>query len=116
MMYRKTDQSAAEAAPQFFKPVQTGVIVHDLDREAQPQPSERSSWFSKVWNYLVNWSYQPAEPQISHRRDRAGNVWWYVYNPSTGASTYLSSEDEVRLWLDQPASNHIGFPQKPWWS
>jgi hypothetical protein len=42
-----------------------------------------------------------SEIRIWQRCDRAGNIVWYVYNPATEQSAQFSSEQEVRVWLDQ---------------
>lgn len=42
------------------------------------------------------------EFQVWHRVDRQGQVIsWHVYDAKTGQTTQLSSEMEVRLWLEQ---------------
>lgn len=41
------------------------------------------------------------EPRIRQARDRQGRTFWQVYDPSTGFQSRFSSEDEVRVWLEE---------------
>jgi hypothetical protein len=41
------------------------------------------------------------ELQVSQKTDRQGNKYWQAYNPETGSSTSLSSEAEMRVWIEQ---------------
>ncbi len=58
-------------------------------------------WLDRFCNWFLDWSYPRIEPEIRHKRDRFGNEWWYVYDPATGETAHLGSEDEVRIWLDR---------------
>lgn len=52
----------------------------------------------KRWNSFVN---QSAEIKVNQRSDRHGNVYYHLYNPMTNRSSFVSSESEIRLLLDQ---------------
>jgi len=39
-------------------------------------------------------------PRVYPRRDQYGNVWWDIHNPLTGKTTCVSTEEEVRLCLE----------------
>jgi hypothetical protein len=41
------------------------------------------------------------EPKIRQIQDREGQTWWQAYDPITGQTTYLSSEHEVQIWLEE---------------
>jgi hypothetical protein len=60
-----------------------------------------SSWLSKVGQFITDRLFQPAELEIQTTYDRCGNLWWYVYDPETGRSAWLDSEDEVRIWIEK---------------
>jgi YD repeat-containing protein len=62
------------------------------------------SFLSYAWKTLST----PAsdEPQVRQRRDRSGQIYWLVYDPETNRSARLSSEQEVRQWLEQRFSQH----------
>ena len=42
-----------------------------------------------------------TEPIVKQARDKKGRIWWYVYDPTTGRSAHLASEEEVLIWLDE---------------
>lgn len=67
--------------------------------------SEPQGW-AKVW-WLMN---QPLftlqagrtpEPEVWRSADAAGNVWWHVYDPTTGYTAALETEEEVQIWLEE---------------
>ncbi len=41
------------------------------------------------------------EPEIRQTLDTTGHRWWQVYDPLTGQTTYLESEAEVQIWLEE---------------
>ena len=59
-------------------------------------------------NYLIgklrkigqNLTKGKTEPQINYKCDRKERCYWLVYDPISGYSTTLSSEQEVRIWLE----------------
>lgn len=57
-------------------------------------------WFANVGRFL-GLSERTNEPDIWQTMDRHGNLWWHAYDPATGQTSYLSSEEEVLMWLDQ---------------
>lgn len=42
-----------------------------------------------------------SEPRISKKVDRNGNLYYKVYDPTSGASAVFSTEQEIRIWIDQ---------------
>lgn len=67
--------------------------------------SEPSIWRT-VWAFLsqpvFEWSLSTSsEPQIRQVSDRGGRTWWYAYDPITGQTTYLESEEDVQIWLEE---------------
>ncbi|MBW4455523.1 MAG: hypothetical protein KME55_23980 [Nostoc indistinguendum CM1-VF10] len=50
-----------------------------------------------IWNVLTT----ESELKIWQRKDHAGNVWYEVYNPKTGRTACLASEEEVRMWIEE---------------
>ncbi|AFZ61215.1 hypothetical protein H6G54_29250 [Anabaena cylindrica FACHB-243] len=57
--------------------------------------------FIKFWRRFVDFLYREPEPEVWERRDRHGNIWWSAYDPATGQSAYLASEQEVMIWIEQ---------------
>lgn len=41
------------------------------------------------------------EPTIELITDRQGQTWWCAYDPYTRLKVYLSSEEDVLIWLEQ---------------
>lgn len=76
----------------------------ELIPDSVPQPTARfagiGEWFANVWRFL-GITENTSEPDIWQTMDRHGNLWWHAYDPTTGQTTYLSSEEEVLMWLDQ---------------
>lgn len=54
-----------------------------------------------AWQRLVNFLTTTNELQVWQSSDRHGNTWWNAYDPATGRSTKLSSEAEMRVWIEQ---------------
>lgn len=67
--------------------------------------SEPSIWRT-VWAFLSQpvFSFSlstSSEPQIRQVSDQGGRTWWYAYDPMTGQTTYLESEEDVQIWLEE---------------
>lgn len=41
------------------------------------------------------------EPRVWTTTDPYGNIYWHAYDPTSEKSIRLSSEDEIRSWLEQ---------------
>ncbi len=59
----------------------------------------------QIWQHWMNTITNRYEPQVSHRRDRKGNNYFKTYDPETRKSNTFSSEQEIRIWLDQRHSD-----------
>jgi hypothetical protein len=46
-------------------------------------------------------SLSSNEPEVHQVTDQGGRVWWYAHDPLTGQTTYLESEEEVQVWLEE---------------
>ena len=53
---------------------------------------------------LINKLQAELEPKIWEKRDRLGNIF-KVYDPASDRFIYLSSENEVRIWLEERYSH-----------
>ena len=49
----------------------------------------------------ANWLVGPVEPQIYKRQDRRGQTYYRLYDPKTDQRRMFSTEEEMRIWLDQ---------------
>lgn len=72
-------------APLSFKP---GAVVF-------------RSWLNRAWAIAARILIPSNEPRISLKVDRNGQQCWHVHDPGTGHSARLSSELEVRIWLEE---------------
>lgn len=45
------------------------------------------------------------EPKVWEKHDRQGNTFFKVYDPASDRWVYLSSENEVRMWLEERYSH-----------
>jgi hypothetical protein len=66
-----------------------------------PHQSKLASLSSRCWESLTQLFTRNTEPYIWQKRDRHGNLFWQLYDPSTNRSATFSSEDEVRIWLEE---------------
>lgn len=57
---------------------------------------ERFSQFLWAWESLSS-----SEPEVHQVTDQGGRVWWYAHDPLTGQTTYLESEEDVQIWLEE---------------
>lgn len=80
------------------KPIATGVIVHDAALE---QTQCNPSWLSRAWNYLMHHLARGNEPRVWQKRNAAGDVFYYGYDPYSGRTAHLTSDIDLRAWLEQ---------------
>jgi hypothetical protein len=59
------------------------------------------SCFSSGWAYLIDYFTRGHEPRVWQKRNSAGDVVYCAYDPYTGRSTYLTSDIDLRIWLEQ---------------
>jgi hypothetical protein len=59
-----------------------------------------------LWQRLLTLLSGKTEPKIWRKRDRAGNWYFRVFDPVTNLSSTFSSEQEVRVWLEQRYYDH----------
>ncbi|QZZ20120.1 hypothetical protein J5X98_23035 [Leptothermofonsia sichuanensis E412] len=71
----------------------------------------QSTAYPHLWQRIWNGLNQPLggerslhthpEPQVRQILDQEGHTWWQAYDPLTGQTTYLDSEEEVLIWLEE---------------
>jgi hypothetical protein len=59
------------------------------------------SFLSQAWRSLMMALEQPAEPEIWQSCDRQGNTLWNAYDPMTDKQFQWSSDQELRIWLEE---------------
>ena len=86
--------------------------IYDLKREElerifhqQPKPTVHklafTSKISRLLQQIVASLTKAPEPRIGTVKDSFGKTVWYVHDPITGQSARLSSETEVRIWIEK---------------
>ncbi|GAB4372252.1 MAG: hypothetical protein Kow00121_14440 [Elainellaceae cyanobacterium] len=63
------------------------------------------SFWQRCWaalnRILLTWeAVNNSEPEVHQSLDDAGRVWWQVYDPKTGDTLYMESEEEVMVWIE----------------
>jgi hypothetical protein len=57
--------------------------------------------WNRFWNVLGHLLVDPTEPSITRKCDRFGHDTFQVYDPKTQKHGEFSSEQEIRVWLEQ---------------
>lgn len=57
--------------------------------------------FQDAGSSLVHYLTRPNEVRIWQVSDRQGKTYWKAYDPYTNTTTYVSSENDLRVWLEQ---------------
>jgi hypothetical protein len=80
-------------------------------KKTEPLSDERPVPQSKIQTLTLRlrqfgqriWKALTSEPQLKvwQSKDHAGNVWYRVYDPKTGRTACLASEEEVRMWIEE---------------
>lgn len=59
------------------------------------------SIFKKIWQWLSEPAAENPKFEIRQVKDKSGSVTWDVYEPATGYWARFSSEEEVRIWIEE---------------
>ncbi len=57
--------------------------------------------FKFIWRRLFRALTASNELQVWRKTDRHGHTYWQAHDPTTGKSTSLGSEAEMRVWIEQ---------------
>jgi len=57
--------------------------------------------FKAIIEKLIRALTRGHELQVWCKKDRNGNVYWQAFDPKNRKSTCLSSEAEMRIWIEQ---------------
>ncbi len=87
------------------------IPIHETEvaaAESQPSSSPfrailQSLWsgIKHSWQAIANFWIGSDEVQVWQSRDRSGHVLWHAYDPKTGTSAAIFSEDELRTWIEE---------------
>ncbi len=50
---------------------------------------------------LVHYLSRPNEIRVRQVSDRQGETYWKAYDPYSNTTTYVNSENDLRVWLEQ---------------
>lgn len=68
-------------------------------RRRNPRERQQQLWLIRIWLKLLD--HRNQKIIIQQYCDRQGRKWWSAYDPVRNHTVYFSSEDEVRIWLEQ---------------
>lgn len=84
-----------------WKTYQELELISSSTSESENTKVTIFSWLDGIWKFLVTFLAQRNHLKIWQTNDRKGNTLWHIYNPATGQVETLSSEAEVRMWIDR---------------
>lgn len=85
-------------------------LISDQQSEAKRRDQVVLSAFKNIWDMLLTTLITGSEPRIWQTIDSSGKTGWKVYDPKTERVIQLSSEAEVRTWLDESFSRQATPP------
>jgi hypothetical protein len=59
-----------------------------------------------LWQKFIDALTKAPELKIWQKQDRHGHIVWHAYDPWTGDSISLSSEEEMRYWIESRYHHH----------
>lgn len=84
------------------KPCYTALEVYPqpalLDSSEQPKLIGQ---LKAIAQKLIHWLVTKPELTVKQKVDCFGNVIWFVYDPMSKRSAHLTSEEEVRIWIEE---------------
>lgn len=78
---------------------------------SDPDLTEKFNLFQTIWQFLnqpINLSelfHPSSEPYVWTSSNPLGHIQWHIYDPQSGQTYDLNSEEEVLGWLEQRESN-----------
>lgn len=69
-----------------------------------PHTQFNLSWLVGIkqrWQQVIEFLASRSNLQVWRSRDRSGNPHWHVYDAQTNHTTNLSSEAEMRIWIEE---------------
>ncbi|GAB4228599.1 MAG: hypothetical protein Kow00121_57560 [Elainellaceae cyanobacterium] len=76
----------------------------ELISESEPNlcssRSTKQTWLNGIWQILDLALFRDLEPRMWQSIDQSGQTNWYIYDPKTGHTLHLSSDAQIRLWLE----------------
>ncbi|MDF0556923.1 hypothetical protein [Kamptonema sp. UHCC 0994] len=70
-------------------------------KESQTKHQPLLSLLKRIFEPLVAAMIRRDEFRIWQTSDRYGNTLWHAYDPATGRSTSVATEEEMRVWIEK---------------
>ena len=74
------------------------------DRALGTKKQQGQSMFSAMnpfWQFFLSAATGENELRIWQTSDRDGNTWWHGCDRSSGRSTCVATDQEMRAWIDR---------------
>ena len=102
----KSSDFSCDSNSLLFKPDNASSEI--VSAKTLRRDPDRSMGFRALWEGLLTLLSGRKEPKIWRKRDRAGNWYFRAFDPITGASSVMDSEQELRVWLEKRYYNDRG--------
>ena len=77
-------------------------VIFSQSESKQVKKSKFFSALNRIWQHLLTILTKDInELQVWQTSDHLGNTWWNAYEPTTGRSTSLASDAEMRVWIEE---------------
>jgi hypothetical protein len=79
------------------------LITPEFTHQAETTSEQTGlmSWFRNRWNGFIDALTRGYEPQIRQKRTATGDIFYQAYDPYSKRSAYLTSDHDLRSWLEQ---------------
>ncbi len=54
-----------------------------------------------IWHAVADGLMGGSDLRVWQSHDRQGQTWWHLYDPKTGDSAQVSSEEEALNWIEE---------------
>lgn len=75
-------------------------VIYSKSEHKQVKESKFFSTLKKIWLLLFTALTDSNELQVWQTSD-SGKTCWNAYDPATGRSLSLASENELRVWIEE---------------
>lgn len=69
--------------------------------ESKHNKSTVKTQTDNIWQSLIKRLFESPELRVWHTYDGGGNIWWSAYDPKNRCSICQTSEDQMRVWIEQ---------------
>lgn len=76
-------------------------FTEKYEQFSQKYTSKFLSSLQTIFQNLVTAIASKNEVQVWQKSDRSGNTQWHAYDPTTGRSICVASEQEMRYWIEE---------------